>query len=92
MGNYVIFGSSRVASPLNRALYITSFGWVISLNLGAVLVTLSLFPPTGYALSPYGSAINASCVTEMSQFSYRVHAAYLQSPLALCSCSKEVEA
>ena len=27
----------------------------------------------------------------MSQFSYRVHAAYLQSPLSLFSCSKEVE-
>ena len=46
MGKYVIFGNSRVMSPLNIALYITSIGWVISLTLGVVLVTLSLSLPT----------------------------------------------
>ena len=49
--------------PFNRALYITSIGWVISLNLGAVLVTLSLSPPTGYASSPYVASVAASYVT-----------------------------
>ena len=53
-------------SPLNRALYITSIGWVISLNLGVVLVTLSLSPLTGYACSPHGASVDASCVAEMS--------------------------
>ena len=43
----VIFGSCRVMSPSNRALYITSIGWVNSLTLGAVLVYLSLSPPFG---------------------------------------------
>ena len=46
-GKDVIFGSSRVVLPLNRALYITSIGWVKSLNLGVVLVSLSLSPLTG---------------------------------------------
>ena len=62
----VIFGSSRVMSPSNRALYITSVGWVISLTLGVVLFTLILSPPTGYASSPHGASIDASCVIEMS--------------------------
>ena len=44
---YVIFGSSRVVSPSNRTLYITSIGWVYSLTLGAVLIYLSLSPPIG---------------------------------------------
>ena len=78
--------------PSNRALYITSVGWVISLTLGVVLVTLSLSPPTGYAFGPHGAYVDASCVTYMSQFAYRVHVSYLQSPLALFSCSKEFEA
>ena len=43
----VIFGRIRVMSPSNIALYITSIGWVNSLNLGAILVSLSLPPPTG---------------------------------------------
>ena len=43
----VIFGSSRVVSPLNRALYITPLGCVNSLTLGAILVSLILSPPTG---------------------------------------------
>ena len=92
MRKYVIFGSSWVVSPSNRALYITSIGWVISLILGVVLITLSLFPPTGYPYSPHGASVDASYVTEMSQFAYWVHATYLHSPLSLCSCSKEVEA
>ena len=46
-GKDVIFGSSRVVLPSNIALYITSVGWVSSLTLGAVLVSLSLPPPTG---------------------------------------------
>ena len=46
-GKDVIFGSSRVVSPSNRALYITSIGWVNSLTLGAILVSLSLYPPSG---------------------------------------------
>ena len=68
MRNDIIFGSHRVVSPSNRAMYITSIGWVYSLNLGAVLVYLSLSPPTGYASSPHGASVDASCVTEMSQF------------------------
>ena len=40
MGNDIIFGSYRVESPSNRALYITSIGWVVSMTLGAVLITL----------------------------------------------------
>ena len=31
-------GSFRVVFPSNKALYITSVGWVCSLNLGAVLI------------------------------------------------------
>ena len=73
----VIFGSSQVMSPSNRALCITSIGWVISLTLGVVLVTLSLSPLTRYDSSPHGASVDASCVTEMSQFAYRVHASYL---------------
>ena len=38
--------SSRVMSPLNIELCNTSIGWVFSLTLGFVLVTLSLSPPT----------------------------------------------
>ena len=64
-------------SPLNRALYITSIGWVISLNLGVVIVTLSLSRLTSYASSPHGASVYASYVIEMSQFAYRVHVAYL---------------
>ena len=41
MGNDITFACSRVVSPWKRALYITSIGWVISMNLGAVLVILS---------------------------------------------------
>ena len=69
-------------SSSNIALYITSVGWVISLNLGAVLITLSLSPPTGYASSPQGAFVDSSSITEMSQFAYRVHVSYLQSPFA----------
>ena len=46
-GKDVIFGSSQVVFPLNRALYITSIGWVNSFTLGAVLISLSLSPSTG---------------------------------------------
>ena len=92
MRKYVIFGSSRVMSPSNIAMYITSVCWVISFNLGAILVTLILSPPTGYASSPHGASVDASYVTKMSQFAYRFHASSLHSPLSLFSCSKEVEA
>ena len=37
-GKDVIFGSSRVVSPSNRAPYITFVGWVSSLNFGTVLI------------------------------------------------------
>ena len=73
----VIFGSSQFISPLSRELYITSVGWVINLTLGAILISPSLSPLTGYASSPHGASVDASCFTEMSQFTYRVHAAYL---------------
>ena len=53
----VIFGSSRVVSPLNKALYITSIG----LTLGLVLVTLILSSPTGYASITHGTSVDASC-------------------------------
>ena len=76
MGNDITFGNCRVVSPSNRALYITSVGWVISLNLGV----MSLSPLIGYASSPHGASVDASCVTEMSQFVYRVYAAFIQSP------------
>ena len=46
-GKDVIFVSSRVVSPSNKALYITFVGWVNTLTLGAVLISLSLSPPTG---------------------------------------------
>ena len=69
--------------PSNRALYITSIGWVYSLTLGAVLIYLSLSPPIGYASNPYGASIVSSCVIEMSQFVHRVYAAFLQSPYAI---------
>ena len=46
-GKYVIFGGSRVMSLSNRELYITSIGWVSSLTLGAILISMSLPPPTG---------------------------------------------
>ena len=91
-GKDVIFGSSWVMLPSNRALCITYVGWVISLTLGDVLFTMSLSPLIGYASSPRGASVDASCVIEMSQFAYQVHGTYLQSPFALCSCLKEVEA
>ena len=34
------FGIYRVVSPSNKALYIPSIGWVISMTLGVILVTL----------------------------------------------------
>ena len=40
MRNDITFGSFRVVFPSNIALYITSISWVISMNLGVVLVTL----------------------------------------------------
>ena len=46
IGKDVIFGNSRVMSPSNRALYITSIGWVNSLTLGDILVSLILSPMT----------------------------------------------
>ena len=66
MGNDIIFGSCRFMSPSNRALYITSIGWVVSLTLGVVLVTLILSPSTGKASYSYGASVDASCVTKMS--------------------------
>ena len=77
MGKDVIFGGSRVMSPLYRAMYITSIGWVISFNLGVVLITLSLCPLIGYTSSPHGASVDASYVTKISQFTYRVHASSL---------------
>ena len=53
-------------SPSNKALYITSIGWVVSLILGAILVTLSLSPPTSYASSPYRASVDSSYVTKLS--------------------------
>ena len=38
---YFLLGIHRVRSPSNKALHIPSIGWVISMNLGVVLVTLS---------------------------------------------------
>ena len=69
-------------SPYKRVLYIKSIGLVMSLTLGSVLVTLSLSPLIGYASSPHGASVDSSYVTKMSQFAYRVHAAYLQSPFS----------
>ena len=46
-GKDVIFGSSRVMLPSNKALYITYVGWVNSLTLGVVLISLSLSPLIG---------------------------------------------
>ena len=73
MGNDIICGIYRVVLPSNRALYITFIGWVVSLTLGAVLVTLILSPPTSYASSPHAASVDASYVTEMSQFACRVY-------------------
>ena len=70
MGKDVIFCSNRVMSPSNIALYITSIGWVISLTLGVVLVTMILSPPNGYASSPHGASVDSSYVMEISQFAY----------------------
>ena len=80
---YVIFGSSWVVFPSNRALYITFIGWVNSLTLGVVLIFLSLSPPTCWASKPYRAFVDASYVAEMSQFVYRVYAAFIQSPYAV---------
>ena len=71
------FGSYRVMSPSNKALYITSISLVVSLTLGAMIVTLSLSPPISYDSSPYGASVDASRVTEISYFSNQVHASYL---------------
>ena len=79
-------------SPSNIALYITSIGWVIILNLGVVIVTMSLSPPSGYGFGHHGAYVDASYVTYMSQFLYRFHAAYPSHHSPLFSCSKEVEA
>ena len=70
MQNDIIFGSCQVMSPSNRELYITSIGWVVSMTLGDVLVTLIFSTPIGYASNPYGASVDASCVAEMSQFAY----------------------
>ena len=43
-GKDVIFSNNRVMSPLNKALYITSIGWVYSLTLGVVLQGGAFFP------------------------------------------------
>ena len=40
-GKLYYFGNSHFMSPSNRALDIPSIGWVISMNLGVVLITLS---------------------------------------------------
>ena len=40
MWNDITFGSWCVVSPSNKALYIPSIGWVISMNLGVVLINL----------------------------------------------------
>ena len=66
MRNDIIFGSCRVVLPSNRALYITSIAWVVSLNLGVVLITLSLSPLASYASSPHGASVDSSYVIEMS--------------------------
>ena len=60
--------SSRVAFEQSTVYHIHWLGY--SLNLGAVFVYLSLSPPSGYASSPYGASIDASCIIEMSQFVY----------------------
>ena len=39
-GNDITFGSFRILSPSNREMYITFVSWVISMNLGFVLVIL----------------------------------------------------
>ena len=70
-------------SPSNRAQYIKSIGWVVSMTSGVVLITLSFSPPSDYASSPYGAYVDASCVTEMSQCVYRVYATLIQSPYAV---------
>ena len=67
--------SSRFAFEQSTVYHIHWLGY--SLTLGAVLVYLSLSPPTGYASSPYGASIDASCVIEMSQFVYRVYATFI---------------
>ena len=73
--------SSRAAFEQSTIYHIHWLGY--SLTLGAVLVIWVLSPPTGYASSPYGASIDASCVIEMSQFVYRVFAAFIQSPYAV---------
>ena len=72
---------SRVAFEQSTVYHIRWLGY--SLTLGALLVYLSLSPPTGYASSPYGASIGASCIIEMSQFLYRVYATFIQSPYAV---------
>ena len=47
IGKDVIFGSSQVMSPSNRALFITFVGWVNIFTLGSVLIPLSLCPLSG---------------------------------------------
>ena len=73
--------SSRAAFEQSTVYHICCLGYI--LTLGAVLVYPSLSPLTGYASSPYGASIGASCVIEMSQFLYRVYAAFIQSPYAV---------
>ena len=75
---YLWIQSSCVSFEQSTVYHIHWLGY--SLNLGAVLVYLSLSPSTGYASSPYGASIDASCIIEMSQFVYRVYAASFQSP------------
>ena len=77
------FGSCRVMSPSNKALYITSVGWVYILNLGAVLVLSEFISIDWLSFQSLWSLSWSSCVIEMSQFVDRVYAAFIQSPYAI---------
>ena len=87
------FGSCRVVSPSNRALYITSVGWVYSLTLGAVLI-LSEFISTNWLSfqSPWSLYRCLLCHRDVPVLYIESMLPTLSHHLPLCSCSKEFEA
>ena len=81
MGNDIIFGSYQVVSPSNRALYITSIGWVISMTLGVVLLIMSFIdrlvtlpvPMEPLSMPPISQSCPSLHVNSMLPVSHHIH-------------------
>ena len=91
MGNDITFGSCRVVFPSNKAAYITSIGWFISMTLGLVIITLSFLHQVVMLPVPMEPLL-------MPHVSERCPSLHIESMLPtsshhfpLCSYSKEAE-